>query len=562
MSPPVSTKTQLQPVGGENLDPPLSPAPTEPEHDPQTTTSIAVDTLIDQIALLTNGDDPDELDRSLTQALLPRGSTEKSHIRDFALRLGDACLDVKPQEPPQSPPNYAHTRDTPQPSPVYTRLKFVAKESDGSNDVDRADTDPETPPEDPAGPKSEGRKTSQSPRQTRHGAFDHVKGQHVTAGARRATPDVVAGAEDSHPKPRRASRKRAAPSELTPSMATTDSHPLPIVDQSMDDFVDDCYDQIRRLNSPEVSQDTWVDLISSMESNQSQQRWTDGSEWQALATSGQGDKTRGSLKYAATLICFANWHAAQVQLIMASSPVARSSAARGVSERVLGAKPSATDQLGKTSDADLDRIIHDLHSDTSKKEVIRTLQNQVHLLAKTGRTNETVFTSDLLCAGLSHRNQIPEHNEKAESFCLAVQKSVGDAPLTATHESIHLDPKTLGTLAPNTWLNADVIMACLMVSDRLPWVRVGISVPMHCGGMTLRTVRRPFEVAASKIDSWRKETTDELVFFFVLFQMSNHFSLLEVNDRTKSIYHYDSMAADDDKENAEIKVGLQVWTFE
>ncbi|KAJ6440931.1 DnaJ subfamily C member 21 [Purpureocillium lavendulum] len=540
---PVSTKTQFHPVGGENLHPPLSPAPTEPEHDRQTTTSIAVDTLIDQIALLANGDDHDELDRSLTQALLPRGSTEKSHIRDFALRLSDACLDVRPQEPPQSPPNYAHSRDTPQSSPVYTRIKFVAKESDGSNDVDRADTDPETPPEDPAGPKSEGRKTSQSPRQTRHGAFDHT---------------------------------RKIPTQNHVGQAQNVRH----LDQSMDDFVDDCYDQIRRLNSPEVSQDTWVDLVSSMESNQSQQRWTDGSEWQALATSGQGDKTRTAdhgiiasrqIQCRAGCLCTS---ARRKALRHGPSPsvgkeaqffehAARTWTEVGsLGDRVYTRHSVGELMLGKTSDTDLDRIIHDLHSDTSKKEVIRILQSQVHLLAKTGRTNETVFTSDLLCAGLSHRNQIPEHNEKAESFCLAVQKSVGDAPLTVTHESIHLDPKTLGTLAPNTWLNADVIMACLMVSDRLPWVRVGISVPMHCGGMTLRTVRRPFEVAASKIDSWRKETTDELVFFFVLFQMSNHFSLLEVNDRTKSIYHYDSMAADDDKENAEIKVGLQVWTFE
>ncbi|GJN67153.1 hypothetical protein PLICBS_001177 [Purpureocillium lilacinum] len=528
---PVSLKTQFHSVGEDNSDSPLSPAPTEPEHDPQATTSITVNIIIDQIALLTTELDADQLGRSLEQALLHRGSTENGHIRDFALRLGAACAAVGPQEARQSHDSPG-SRGTPQSDPMYTRLKIVTKKPDRSNDVEKTHTDLNTPTKDPAGSKSDGPKTRQSLRQTRRGTVDHAQHQHGAAFARHKTPQP-----------------------------------------------------------PGVSQDTLVDLVSSLRSNQDRQSWTDGSEWQALIASGDGDKTRGSFKHAVTLICFANWHEAQVRLTVAASQVARSKATRSVSGRILGAKPFAADharlwerrrsslntqlargrkwarlvteftlgillvnlwQLGKTSETDLDRLIAALHRDDSKKKVISLLQKQVDLLTRTGRTNETVFTSDLLCAELPRHNPIPEEKEKVEDFYETVQKSVDDAPLTVSCESFTFDPKALNTLAPNTWLNADVIMASLMVADRLPWVRVGISVPIHCGGVTLRNVRRPFQVTASKIDGWRQETTEKLVFFFVLFQRSNHFSLLEINDRTNTIHHYDSMSGVGE-ENTDIK---------
>ncbi|UNI24840.1 hypothetical protein JDV02_010558 [Purpureocillium takamizusanense] len=219
-----------------------------------------------------------------------------------------------------------------------------------------------------------------------------------------------------------------------------------------------------------------------------------------------------------------------------------------LSERVYFGHPAC--EL-MTSENDLDQFIQDLHGDENKKKVIGLLQRQVDLLTRTGRTNETVFISDLLCAGLLHRNLAPESNEKAEDFCETVRKSVGDALLTVGSEC--LDAKALNTLAPNTWLNANVIIAGLTVSDRLPWVRVGHSVPIHCGVDALRRIRRPFQVAASEITAWRKETTEQLVFFFVLFQRSNHFSLLEINDKEKTIHHYDSMCTNG-KDNADIKV--------
>ena len=219
----------------------------------------------------------------------------------------------------------------------------MTKKPDRSNGVYEMHTDPKTPTKDPAGSKSDGPKTRQSLRQTRRGTVDHAQRQHGAVRARRTTPDIVAGAEDAPPKPRLASRKLAPTSEMTPTLATIDLNPLPIVDQSMDDFIDECYDQIRRLSTPGVSRDTLVDLISSLRSNQDRQSWTDGSEWQALVASGHGDKTRGSFKHAVTLICFANWHEAQVRLTVAASQVARSKATRSVSGRILGAKPSATD---------------------------------------------------------------------------------------------------------------------------------------------------------------------------------------------------------------------------
>ena len=339
---PVSLKTQFHSVGEDNSDSPLSPAPTEPEHDPQATTSITVNIIIDQIALLTTELDADQLGRSLEQALLHRGSTENGHIRDFALRLGAACAAVGPQEARQSHDSPG-SRGTPQSDPMYTRLKIVTKKPDRSNDVEKTHADLNTPTKDPAGSKSDGPKTRQSLRQTRRGTVDHAQHQHGAAVVRRTTPDIVAGAGHTPPKPRLAGPKFAPRSEMTPTLATIDSNPLPIVGQSMDDFVDDCYDQIRRLSTPGVSQDTLVDLVSSLRSNQDRQSWTDGSEWQALIASGDGDKTRGSFKHAVTLICFANWHEAQVRLTVAASQVARSKATRSVSGRILGAKPSATD---------------------------------------------------------------------------------------------------------------------------------------------------------------------------------------------------------------------------
>jgi Ulp1 protease family, C-terminal catalytic domain len=101
----------------------------------------------------------------------------------------------------------------------------------------------------------------------------------------------------------------------------------------------------------------------------------------------------------------------------------------------------------------------------------------------------------------------------------------------------------LEQLYSDEWIGTNLIHACLTMSDK-------ISVVRFCQCISLDIVdtvkskphRRPFQQLARKISEWKESSAAPLVYFCPLIHNGIHFSLLEINELDKKIYHYDSMA--------------------
>ena len=86
----------------------------------------------------------------------------------------------------------------------------------------------------------------------------------------------------------------------------------------------------------------------------------------------------------------------------------------------------------------------------------------------------------------------------------------------------------------------------------------------------MRRIPRPFAGWRKKIESWSEAdkkhgTAVPLAYFCPLNHSCSHFTLLEINERNKGIYHYDSMAdqgiIDGTKKSTRVRELVQVsWT--
>ena len=99
------------------------------------------------------------------------------------------------------------------------------------------------------------------------------------------------------------------------------------------------------------------------------------------------------------------------------------------------------------------------------------------------------------------------------------------------------------------WLNCWDIAAALEMTDRPVFVRLGLSVPLHkndANGEVMR-LSNPLRRWRKKIDDYRCEDKNDLegpqVYICPLNVNADHFTLLEINEQTKMICHYDSMAS-------------------
>lgn len=123
--------------------------------------------------------------------------------------------------------------------------------------------------------------------------------------------------------------------------------------------------------------------------------------------------------------------------------------------------------------------------------------------------------------------------------------------------------ESLRKLGATRWFNDEVILACLHLADKLAFVRVGFSIPIHWQTRAHSAIPRLFERAAKQTAEWHRqiEAWSRLVCFFPLFQYQNHFSLLEINKREGSINHYDSIGKG---ENIDVKIRVEhpIWRQE
>ncbi|KAK7421480.1 hypothetical protein QQX98_002179 [Neonectria punicea] len=149
--------------------------------------------------------------------------------------------------------------------------------------------------------------------------------------------------------------------------------------------------------------------------------------------------------------------------------------------------------------------------------------------------------------------ELPGSPEKVT--VLRLLDSITSDMLLVKGTDFRFDVDSLLRLNGTRWLNDEVILACLHLSDKLAFVRVGFSIRIHRRTRSHSTIPRPFERAVKQMAKWHQqaEARSLLVCFFPLFQHQNHFSLLEINEREGSIFHYDAMGKGG---NADVKVRI------
>ncbi|CVK92439.1 uncharacterized protein FMAN_07335 [Fusarium mangiferae] len=188
-------------------------------------------------------------------------------------------------------------------------------------------------------------------------------------------------------------------------------------------------------------------------------------------------------------------------------------------------------------------------------DVLGLLSEQITLISNTGRTDSEQFRKQLIEKGYPDpcATSSTTGNDNVDAFLAEVRSSSTSGRLLIPWAKFQFDMVSLQRLVLATWLNDDIILACLHLSTKLPFVRVGFSVPIHrqtatrAGGLVPNSFQRASNLVSEKRHSLE---TDALVWLFPFFQRGNHFSLLEINERDKKIYHYDSMTH---RENSDIK---------
>ena len=192
--------------------------------------------------------------------------------------------------------------------------------------------------------------------------------------------------------------------------------------------------------------------------------------------------------------------------------------------------------------------------------VLRLLADQMTLLLETGQTNPGEFRNGLESEGLPVSDPGSSTERVEPSTYEQVLNSITCDVLLVTGTDFKIGVESLRTLSATRWLNDEVILACLHLADKLPFVRVGFSIPIHQQTRAHSAIPRPFERAVKQMAAWhcQMEEQSPLVCFFPLFQYQNHFSLLEINEREGVIYHYDSMGKG---ENVDVKVRIEspIW---
>ncbi|KAH8587331.1 hypothetical protein B0O99DRAFT_642099 [Bisporella sp. PMI_857] len=95
------------------------------------------------------------------------------------------------------------------------------------------------------------------------------------------------------------------------------------------------------------------------------------------------------------------------------------------------------------------------------------------------------------------------------------------------------------------WLKCYDIAVALAMTDIPAFMKVGRSISLHKkdrkGKVT--ALSEPFSRWKKDIDMYRRESKNSKVYFCPVNISFSHFSLLEINEQTQMIYHYDSMVS-------------------
>lgn len=181
--------------------------------------------------------------------------------------------------------------------------------------------------------------------------------------------------------------------------------------------------------------------------------------------------------------------------------------------------------------------------------ILNILASQVSLFFETGRTSPEKFIADLGDAGIEFREPSSLGCGDAAALAQSIQASTSSTMLSVVGTDHTFKTTSIRKLDGKRWLNDELIIACLHLSDKLPFVKVGFSVPLDQRTRPKKGYPGPFQRTSNQLKAWHKEIAADscIVCFFPLWQRENHFSLLEINEFDGCVYHYDSMNKGDNE---------------
>ncbi|KPA36875.1 hypothetical protein FLAG1_10333 [Fusarium langsethiae] len=364
-----------------------------------------------------------------------------------------------------------------------------------------------------------------------------------------------------------------------------------LINQTTDSFVRESYEAVERFSFADSSQETNKAVLASIRHRMKQHHngnmsWSDGSQFVFRLDVGNGMRDKGPVWGAISAIDFVGWHKSQVQLLLSDTKTAQE-ATQEVSERVIRCKLGVKDEnnekewernrkrlntdlargrkwsrlaedlglgilfkdvwgLGKSKESDLKKLTKDLVSNREKMIVLSLLDQQMDIFSQTGKTDLGNFRKSLEVEGLaSSILPVPPTNLKLHDILhKQVRARIQGDKLIVKGTDFGVDVDSLKRLSGTTWLNDEIILACLHLSDKSPFVRVGFSIPIYQTDEPGNIMPRPFQRASSKMREWRNLNgkDDPLIGIFPLNLHNRHFTLLEINERAECILHYDSQS--------------------
>lgn len=172
-------------------------------------------------------------------------------------------------------------------------------------------------------------------------------------------------------------------------------------------------------------------------------------------------------------------------------------------------------QLGKSSKTVLGLFVEEIYKDKDKMTVLQLLTEQMVMFFETGTMSETIFLQKLDSAGLAQACQTFDHKWNGLGVFGQDSQRMG-GKLRIVDSGFEFEEDSLTRFQPSRWLNDEVIIACLHLSNMLSFVRVGFSIPIHQQTRSQQVMPRPFEKAAKHIARWREKVNTDCLFYFFL----------------------------------------------
>ncbi|KAH7131207.1 hypothetical protein EDB81DRAFT_624797, partial [Dactylonectria macrodidyma] len=355
-----------------------------------------------------------------------------------------------------------------------------------------------------------------------------------------------------------------------------------LIEQSIEDFVYTACEQVQLFSTPSTKSEATHQRPYhpfNLEEGKNRGQWSDGSKWISLLQTGEGERHKASLRFALHTRGFSLWHASQVESL-AEKPA--KVATQEVTGKLLGPKSDKdeaeqkrwerlrkkfnmwlscgrkwsllTGELGdgillvdawylaRCKDSELRIVIDALQHSPEKMTVLRLLADQIKLLIDKTQTSPSQFSNDLAMENLAFAGpRLLTDKADLDSLYTQIQDScTGSTQLVVKDTDVVMNMSSLQKLEAKKWLNDEIILTCLHLSEKSYFVRVGFSIPLQKQTRARSVMQRPFEKISKQITEWHRQVQSEthLICIFLLLLPDNRFSFLEINERDSAIYSY------------------------